>query len=106
MSGRGITASFLLSLFCKITNLEPTSQFKLVQDPDLNRVIDLLINKTITVRLYNSLLTFRDTDEKFEVQGDLLEMITKKIYNVDLANLADRKLMYEFAKKSILMKKL
>ena len=106
MTGRGITALFLLSRLSKITNLEPTSQFKLVQDPDLNRVIDLLINKTITVSLYNSLLTFRDTDEKFEVQGDLLKKITKKIYNVDLANLVDRKLMYEFAKKSILMKKL
>ena len=44
------------------------------------------------------MLTFRDTDKNFELHGDLLKLITNKNYNVDLANLADKKLMYEFAK--------
>ena len=56
----------------KITNPEHTSQFKLVKDPDLNGVIDLLVKKTIPVTLYDNLLTFHDTDKKFELEGILL----------------------------------
>ena len=44
------------------------------------------------------MLTLRDTGREFELKGDLLEMITKKNYNVDLAILSDKK-MYDFAKK-------
>ena len=85
MKDRGIIASYLMSTLSKITNSEHTSQFKLVKDPDSNRVNYLLISKTIPVTLYNKLLTFRDTDRKFELQGDLFKMITNKNYNVDLA---------------------
>ena len=67
MNDRCVTTSFLLSLLSKITNAEYTKQYKLVKDPNSNRVNDLLINKTIPVVLYNSLLTFRDTDKKFEI---------------------------------------
>ena len=35
----------------------------------------------------------------FELKGDLLKMITNKNYNVDLARLLDKKLMYDFAKE-------
>ena len=44
------------------------------------------------------MLTFRDTGRKFELKGDLLETMTRKNYNVDLAKLSDKKLMYDFAK--------
>ena len=45
------------------------------------------------------MLTFRDTGKEFELKGDLLKMITNKNYNVDLASLQDKKLMYDFAKE-------
>ena len=45
------------------------------------------------------MLTFRDTNKQFELKGDLLEMITNSIYNVNLASLTDKKLMYDFAKE-------
>ena len=45
------------------------------------------------------MLTFRDSGKVFELKGDLLEMITNKNYNVDLAKLSDKKLMYDFAKE-------
>ena len=45
------------------------------------------------------MLTFRDTGKEFELKGELLKMITNKNYNVDLASLADKKLMYVFAKE-------
>ena len=45
------------------------------------------------------MLTFRDTGKEFELKGDLLILITNKKFNVDLASLADKKIMYDFAKE-------
>ena len=45
------------------------------------------------------MLTFRDTGREFYIKRDLLELITKMNYNVDLAKLSDKKLMYDFAKE-------
>ena len=95
MNDRGILASYLMSPLSKITNPENTTQFKLVKDSSSNRVNDLLI----PITLYNNFLTFRDTDKVIELKGDLLKMITNKNLNVDLASLADKKLMYDFAKE-------
>ena len=99
MNDRGILASYLMSPLSKITNPENTSQFKLVKDSSSNRVNDLKTNKTIPITLYNNMLTFRDTGKEFELTGDLLKMITNKNFNVDLASLQDKKLMYDFAKE-------
>ena len=99
MNNRSILASYLLSLLYKITNPEQTSQFQLVKDLNSNRVNDFLLNKTKAVTIYNNLLTYRDRNKKFELQGDRLTVTTNKNYNVDLANLPDKKLMYEFAMK-------
>ena len=99
MNDRGIITSYLMSPLSKITNPENTSQFKLVKDHNSNRVNDLLIKNTIPITLYNNLLTFRDTGKEFELKGDLLKMITNNNYNVDHASLADKKLMYDFAKE-------
>ena len=45
------------------------------------------------------MLTLRDVGKEFELKGDLLKVITNKNYNVDLASLQDKKLMYDFAKE-------
>ena len=99
MNDRGILATYLISLLSKITNLENTTQFKLVIDPRSNRVNDLKINKTIPITLYGNILTFRDTGKEFELAGDLLLMITNTKFNVHLASLKDKKLIYDFAKE-------
>ena len=99
MNDRGILATYLMSLLSRITNPENSSQFKLVKDPSSNRVNDLKINKTIPITLYGNMLTFRDTNKQFELKGDLLEMITNNKFNVDLASLSDKKLLYDFAKE-------
>ena len=99
MNDRGIIASYLISPLSKIFNPEKSTQFKLLKDPNLNRVNELLIHNTIPITLYNNLLTFRDTDKVFELKGDLLKKITNKNYNVDHASLLDKKLMYDFAKE-------
>ena len=88
-----------MSPLSKITNPENTTQFKLIKDSSSNRVNDLKINDSIPITLHNNLLTFRDTNKQFELKGDLLKMITNKNYNVDLASLSDKKLLYDFAKE-------
>ena len=99
MNDRGILATYLMSPLSKITNPENSSQFKLVKDSSSNRVNDLKIHNSIPITLYGNMLTFRDTNKQFELKGDLLEMITNSKYNVNLASLADKKLMYDFAKE-------
>ena len=99
MNDRGILASYLMSPLSKITNPENSSQFKLVKDHNSNRVNDLLMKNKIPITLYGNMLTFRDTDKQFELKGDLLKMITNSKYNVNLASLQDKKLMYDFAKE-------
>ena len=44
------------------------------------------------------MLTFLDTDKKFEIKGNLLKMMTNRNNNIDNANLSDKKLKFEFAK--------
>ena len=85
MNDRGIIARYLLSPLSKISNAENSTQFRLVKDSQSDTVNDLLINKTIPITLQDNLLTFRDTNKVFELQGDLLKIITNKNYNVDLA---------------------
>ena len=99
MNDKVIIVSHLLSPLSKIPNPEHTSQFKLVKDLNSNRVNDLLMNKTIPVTLYNNLLIFRDTDKKFELQGDLLKIPTNKNYIADLANSKDKNSKCDFAKE-------
>ena len=99
MNDRGILATYLMSPLSRITNPENSSQFKLVKDPSSNRVNDLKINKTIPITLHGNMLTFRDTNKQFELKGDFLEMITNSKFNIDLASLSDKKLMYDFAKE-------
>ena len=88
-----------MSPLSKITDPENTSQSKLVKDSSSNTVNDLLLKNTIPITLHDNLLSFRDTGKVYESKGDLLKMITNKNYNVDLTSLADKKLMYDFAKE-------
>ena len=99
MNDRGILATYLISPLSKITNPENTTQFKLEKDPSSNRVNDLKIHNSIPITLHINLLTFRDSGKVFELKGELLKMITNKNYNVDLASLLDKKLMFDFAKE-------
>ena len=99
MNVRGLLAPYLMSPLSKITNAENTTQFKLVDDHNSNRLNDLLIKNTIPITLYNNMLTFRDTAREFEMKGDFLKKITNKNYNVDLASFSDKKLLFDFAKE-------
>ena len=85
MNDRGIIASSSLSPLSKINIPENTTQFKLVKDYTSKRVINLLMQNSISITSHGNLLTLRDPVKEFELKGDLLEMITNRNYNVDLA---------------------
>ena len=59
----------------------------------------MLIHNKIPVTLYDNLITFYDTGKDFELKGYLSKMIKNKNYNAQLACLADKQLMYGFAKE-------
>ena len=87
-----------MSPFSITTDPENTSQYKLVNKSNSNRINDLLLHNTIPVILYDNLLTFQDTGKKFDSEGNHLKMITNANFNVDLATLSDTNMMYDFAK--------
>ena len=60
---------------------------------------DFKINGGIPVTLYSNMITFRDINKSFKLDGDILETITNYDFNVDHSNQQDRKLFYEFGKE-------
>ena len=45
------------------------------------------------------MITFRDSNKTFRLEGDLLKVITNYKFNVDHSNQQDRKIIYEVAKE-------
>ena len=99
MNDRGILASCLMSPLSKIPNLENSTHFELLKDHSSNRVNDLLKHNSIRLSLHYFFVDFLDPGKKFELKEDLLKVITNKNYNVGLASLSDKKLMYNFAEE-------
>ena len=58
-----------------------------------------LTNGGIPVTLFSKMLTFRDGNKTFKLDGDLLETITVYDFNVDHSNQQDPKLIYDFGKE-------
>ena len=100
LNDRGILATYLMSPSYKTTNPKNTSQFKLVKDSSSIRVNDLLMKNEVPLTLHSNLIKFRDAGKEFELKVGLSKMITNKNYNVDIASLAVKELLYEFAKET------
>ena len=83
----------------KTAHPEHSSHFKLVKHPNSIRVNDFLLNEIIPNTLFDNLLPFRDTNKKFELEEEHLKKLTNRNYNVDLINLSDGKLLFEFAEE-------
>ena len=99
LNGMGRSEFYLMSFLSKTTNPEHTIQFKLVEGYNSNRVNDLLNKKTKPDALKVNLLKIPFRAKEFKLEGEFMKRITTKNYNVDLANLLDKKLMFEFAKE-------
>ena len=60
---------------------------------------DFLIHGTIPVTIFSNMITFRDSNKTFRLEGDLLEVITNYKFNADHSSPQDKKVIYEFAKE-------
>ena len=60
---------------------------------------DFLIHGTIPVTIFSNMITFRDSNKSFRLEGDLLKVITNHKFNVDHSSPQDKKLIYQFAKE-------
>ena len=60
---------------------------------------DFLIHGNIPATIFSNMITFRDSNKTFKLEGDLLKVITNYKFNVDHSNQQDRNIIYEFAKE-------
>ena len=99
MNDKGMIAPYLASSLVNLFKPENKSQFKLIKDQSSIRINDFLINGGIPISLYSNMLTFRDSNKSFKLDGDLLETKTNYGFNVNHANPQNQKLIYDFGKK-------
>ena len=76
MNDKGMIAPYLASSLVNLFKPENKSQLKLIKDQNSFRMNDFLKNGVISVSLYRNMLTFRDSNKSFKLDGDLLETIT------------------------------
>ena len=77
MIDKGTIASFLASSLVNLFKLENKSQCKSMKDLNSTKMNDFSINGGVPVTLFIIMLTFRDSNESFNLDGDLLETMTK-----------------------------
>ena len=99
MDENDMIASYLASSMVEVFKKDNKSQFRLRKDPDSTKLNDFLIHGKIPVTIFSNMITFRDTDKTFRLEGDLLKVITNHKFNVDHSNPQDRKIIYQFAKE-------
>ena len=97
MNDQGLIAPFLTSSLVEVFRKDNKSQFRLRKDPDSTKLNDFLIHGKIPVTIFSNMITFRDSDKTFKLEGDLLKVITNHKFNVDHSNQQDRKIIYKFA---------
>ena len=95
MNDKRLIDSSLLE-FLKYDN---KGQFRLIKDPNSTKTNDFLINKNVPVTRFNNMLTFRDTNKIFKLEGDLLKVMTNNKFNIDHSDEQNREIIREFAKE-------
>ena len=72
---KGIIAPYLASSLVNLFKPEKKSQFRLKKEPNSTKMKDFLINEGLPVTIFSIMLTFRDSNKTFKLDGDLLETI-------------------------------
>ena len=99
MTDKGLIAPYLTTSLVEVFKKDNKSQFRLRKDPNSTKINDFLIHGTIPVTIFSNMITFRDSNKTFRLEGDLLKVITNYKFNVDHSSPQDKKLIYEFAKE-------
>ena len=99
MNDKGMIAPNLASSLVNLFKPENKSQFRLRKDPNSTKMNDFLIHGNIPITLFSNMLTFRDSNKSFRLEGDLLKVVTNYKFNAEYSSPQDKKLIYEFAKE-------
>ena len=99
MNEQGLIASYLTTPLVEAFKKDNKSQFRLRKDPNSLKLNDFLIHGNIPVTIFSNMITFRDSNKTFRLEGDLLKVLTNYKFNVDHSSLQDKKLIYEFGKE-------
>ena len=99
LNDKGLIAPYLASPLVEVFKFDNKSQFRLRKVPDSTKMNDFLFHGKIPVTIFIEMITFRDSNKTFKLEGDLLKVITNYKVNVDHSNQQDRKIIYEFAKE-------
>ena len=99
MNDKGLIAPYLTTSLVEVFKKDNKSQFRLRKDPNSTKMNDFLIHGTIPVTIFSNMITFRDSNKSFRLEGDLLKVVTNYKFNVDHSSPQDKKLIYEFAKE-------
>ena len=99
MNDKGNIAPYLTTSLVEVFIKDNKSQFRIRKDPNSTKMNDFLIHGNIPVTLFSNMITFRDSNKTFKLEGDLLKVITNHKFNVDHSNQQDRKIIFEFAKE-------
>ena len=97
MNDKGVIAPYLAICLVNLFEPENKSQFGLRIDHKSTKMNDFLIHRKIPVTLFSNMITFRDSNKSFRLEGDRLKLITNYKFNADLSSPQDKKLIYEFA---------
>ena len=96
---KGLIAPYLTSSLVNLFKPENKSQFRLRKDHNSTKMNDFLIHGNIPITLFSNMITFRDSNKSFRLEGDRLKTITNYKFNADHSSPQDKKLIYEFAKE-------
>ena len=99
MNDNGMIASYLALPLVEVFRKDNKSQFRIRKDPNSTKLNDFLIHGSIPITIFSNMITFRDSNKSFRLEGDLLKVITNYKFNVDHSNPQDKKIIYEFAKE-------
>ena len=99
MDEKGLIAPYLASSLVNLFKPENRSQFRLKKDLNSPKMNNFLIHGNIPVSLHSNMITFRDSNKSFRLEGDLLKTITNYKFIADHSCPHDKKLIYEFAKE-------
>ena len=99
MDEKGLIVPYLASSLVKLFKPENKRQFRLRKDTNSTKMNDFLIHRGIPVTLFSNMITFRDSNKSFKLEGNLFKLITDYKFNADHSSQQDRNLIYEFAKE-------
>ena len=82
MNDKGIIAPYLASSLVNLFKQENKSQLRLIKDLNSTNMNDFLIHGKTPVTLYSNMLTFRESNKSFTLEGDFFKTLTKYKFNI------------------------